>query len=134
MKEPTALNQVYGGHYMHPSWMMRKEDLEKVGFYTVNDYTMRDQDYHLVMKVLGAGMKMYNMSECLYYYTADEGMMKRTRNWKRVKGLMWIRWDSYRRNHLPWWCYIYVLKPLISHLIPESIMFKYHNKKFKNGH
>lgn len=129
--EPTAMDQVRGGLFMHPSFMMRKDMVEKVGFYTTNKYTIRSQDYHLVMKVLGAGMKMYNMSECLYYYTADEGMMKRTRNWKRVKGLMWIRWDSYRRNHLPWWCYIYVLKPLITNLIPESIMFGYHRKQFQ---
>ena len=48
---------------MHPSWMMRKDQLAKVDFYTVNRHTLRSQDYHLVMKVLGAGMKLYNMQE-----------------------------------------------------------------------
>lgn len=132
-REPSARDQVKGGSFMHPSFMMRKDMIEKVGFYTVSPYTLRSQDYHMVMKVLGAGMKMYNMDECLYYYTVDEGMMKRTRNWKRVKGLMWIRWDAYRRNHLPWWCYIYVLKPLVTNLIPKSIMFNHHRKTFKTN-
>ena len=99
---PTAMDQVKGGLYMHPSWMMRKDQLAKVGYYTANKYTVRSQDYHLVMKILGAGMKLYNMQEYLYDYTMDERMMARTRNWKRVKGLMWIRWDAYRRNHLPY--------------------------------
>lgn len=133
LKEPSALDQVKGGSYMHPSWMMFKDQLSKVGFYTANKYTMRNQDYHLVMKVLGAGMKLHNMDECLYNYTADDNMLRRTRDFKRVKGLMWIHWDSYRRNHLPLWCYLYVFKPLIVHLIPSSIMIKYHKKHFQNN-
>lgn len=127
---PTALDQVKGGLYMHPSWMMRKDMLSKVGFYTVNKYTMRSQDYHLVMKILGAGMRLYNMQEYLYNYTVDENTMKRTRNWKRVKGLIWIRWDAYRRNQLPLWCYAYVIKPFITNLIPQKIMFKHYEKSF----
>lgn len=130
-KCPTALEQVQGGHYMHPSWMMRKDMLQKVGFYTVNKYTMRSQDYHLVMKLLGAGYSIYNMQELLYDYTIDEKTMMRSRNWKRVKGLMWIRWDAYRRNHLPLWCYIYVFKPVITNLIPQKIMFWHYKRKFK---
>lgn len=129
-KEPTAMDQVKGGLFMHPSFMMRKDMIAKVGYYTVSPYTLRSQDYHMVMKVLGDGMKMYNMNEYLYYYTADEEMMKRTRNWKRVKGLMWIRWDAYRRNNLPWWCYVYVLKPVLTNLIPKRIMFKHHRTAF----
>ena len=127
---PTALDQVKGGLYMHPSWMMRKDQIQKVGYYTVNKYTLRSQDYHLVMKVLGAGMKLYNMQEYLNNYTADENTMKRSRNWTRVFGLMWIRWDAYRRNHLPLWCYVYVFKPIITNLIPRSIMFKHYMKVF----
>lgn len=127
---PSAMDQVKGGLYMHPSWMMRKEQIEKVGYYTVNKHTIRSQDYHLVMKVLGAGMKLYNMQEYLYNYTADENTMKRSRNWKRVWGLMWIRWDAYKRNNLPLWCYVYVLKPLITNLIPQCIMFKHYEKSF----
>lgn len=129
---PTAMDQVKGGLYMHPSWMMRKDQLGKVGFYTVNKHTMRSQDYHLVMKLLGAGMKIYNMQEYLYNYRADENTMQRSRNWSRVRGLMWIRWDAYKRNHFPLWYYIYVLKPLITNLIPKKIMFKYYEKQFSS--
>lgn len=128
---PSAKDQIKGGLYMHPSWMMRKNQLEKVGFYTVNKYTMRSQDYHLVMKILAVGLKMYNMQEYLYNYTTDENTMKRSRNWKRVKGLMWIRWDAYRRNQFPLWYYIYIFKPIITNLIPRSLMFKYYEKSFR---
>lgn len=127
---PSAMDQVKGGLYMHPSWMMRKDLIKKVGYYTVNRYTLRSQDYHLVMKVLGAGMKLYNIQDYLYNYTADTNTMKRSRNWKRVIGLMWIRWDAYRRNHLPFWCYVYIFKPVITNLIPQSVMFKHYEKSF----
>ena len=129
--EPSAREQLQRGLYMHPSWMMRKSDLEKVGFYTVNKHTIRSQDYHLVMKVLGAGMKLYNMPDKLYYYTVDRETVKRSLNWARVIGLMWIRWDSYKRNHFPLWCYIYVLKPLITNLIPRRIMKAHYNKVYQ---
>lgn len=128
MECPTARDQVKGGKFMHPSWMMRKDMIAKVGYYTVNKYTIRSQDYHLVMKVLGAGMKLYNMQDYLYYYTMDDNMIKRVRNWKRVPGTMWIFWDAYRRNKFPFWCYIYVLKPVVVHLIPWFIMKRYYSR------
>lgn len=128
--EPDARDMIKGGLYLHPSWMMRKDMIEKVGFYTVNKYTMRSQDYHFIMKLLAEGMKLYNMPQFLYYYTADENTMSRSRNWARVKGLMWIRWDSYRRNKLPVWAYFYVLKPLLVNLIPAGIMNRHYKKVY----
>jgi len=131
LEKPVAKNLIWDGGFMHPSWMMRKDRLEKVGFYTVSENTRRDQDYHLVMKLYGAGMKMCNMREVLYNYTNDSGTFARTKSWKRVKGLMWIRWDGYRRNKLPLWSYLVVLKPLVKNLLPAGITKKFYlrNKK-----
>lgn len=123
---PQIKDMVWDGGFMHPSWMMRKEQLEKVEYYTANKYTQRDQDYHLVMKIYGAGMKMCNMRQCLYYYTNDVGTFKRTKTWKNVRGLMWIRYDGYRRNKLPIWKYIYVLKPFVKNLLPQKITYFYY--------
>lgn len=129
LEEPTAMQMLWVGSFMHPSWMMRKDQLEKVGFYTAGKYTMRDQDYHLAMKLLGAGMKMYNMQTPLYYYTNDSSTFNRTKNWKRVKGLMWIRFDSYKRNHFPIWAYVAVLKPLVKNLLPAALTKAYYFRK-----
>ena len=127
---PSALDMIKGGLYLHPSWMMRKDQIEKVGFYTVSQYTMRSQDYRLVMKVLASGMKLYNMQAKLYYYTVNQGTLSRSRNWERVKGLMWIRYDAYKRNKMPIWAYIYVLKPLITNLIPRGLMNKHYKRVY----
>ena len=127
-EKPSAIQQVKGGLYLHPSWMMRKDQIAKIGYYTVNEYTLRSQDYHFIMKLLANGMILYNMQDKLYYYKNDQATRKRHKDWKRVKGLMWIRWDSYRRNHLPLWCYFYVLKPLIVNMIPSQIMNSYYRR------
>lgn len=131
---PTARSQVFRGQYMHPTWMMRKDQIGLVDYYTANQYTLRDQDYHLVMKVLAKGMKIYNMQEPLYYYFVDENQRNRQLQWNKVKGLMWIRWDSYRRNNMPLWAYLFVLKPLLTHIAPKKWMIKYYdrNKKAKD--
>lgn len=127
-EDPTINDMIPGGIYMHPSWMMRKQDIAKVEFYTANEYTMRSQDYHLVLKLYGEGLRLHNMQECLYYYTADAGTFRRSKDWKHVKGLMWIRFDGYRRNHVPFYKYVYVLKPLLVNLIPQRIMNRHYRK------
>ena len=125
-EKPMIKDLLWDGGFMLPSWMMRKSMLERVGYYSVNKNTKRDQDYHLVLKLYGAGMKIYNMSDVLYNYTNDKKTFARTKDWKKVKGLMWIRYDGYSRNHLPFWCYIYVLKPLLKNILPVFITRKYY--------
>lgn len=125
---PTAKDMIKSGQFLHPSWMMRKDEISKVGYYTVNKYTMRSQDYHLMMKIFSIGMETYNIQKCLYYYTVDSNTISRFRNWGKVKGLMWIRYDSYRRNAFPLWSYIYILKPLVTNLAPRFLMDYYYRK------
>ena len=128
-ENPLAKDLIWDGGFMHPSWMMRKDMLQKVGFYTATKMTRRDQDYHLVMKLYGAGMIMHNMQELLYRYTNDIHTYNRTRNLYSVKGLMWIRWDGYRRNNFPCFVYIVCLKPLIKNILPNFLMKKYYYRK-----
>ena len=132
--QPTVDDMIRGGVFMHPTWMMQKNLLEKVGFYTVNKYTMRSQDYHLVLKLFGEGMKIYNMPEFLYFYSADSSTINRSkvslRNMKRIKALMWIRFDGYKRNHVSIWKYIYVLKPLLIALIPQFVLNNYYRSVY----
>lgn len=132
IENPVIRDLLWDGGFMHPSWMMRKSMIKKVGYYTVSENTKRDQDYHLVLKIYGAGMKMHNMPNVLYNYTNDSRTFARTKNWKRVKGLMWIRFDGYRRNKIPFWGYIYVLKPLVKNILPVAITKRYYMRNRYN--
>lgn len=117
---------IWGGHFIHASCLFRKEALLAVGGYTDNENTRRDQDYHLLMKLYGKGYKIYNIQECLYYCLSTDATYLRQIDFKKVKGLMWIRFDGYKRNNMPLWAYLYVFKPLIACLIPKFIMLKYY--------
>lgn len=120
---------VWGGHFIHASCIFKKTALLEVGGYTDNKYTARDQDYHLLMKLYAQGHRLYNMPECLYYYLSTDETYRRQIDIKKVWGLMWIRYDGYKRNRMPLWSYIYVFKPLVAAVIPARIMMKYYKRK-----
>jgi glycosyltransferase involved in cell wall biosynthesis len=122
---------IWGGHFVHASCIFRKEVLCEVGGYTDNKYTKRDQDYHLLLKLYGKGYRLYNLQECLYYYLSTDATYIRQIDLKKVRGLMWIRYDGYRRNNMPIWAYFFVFKPLIAVLIPKCIMLGYYKRKVK---
>ena len=122
---------IWGGHFVHASCIFRKEALSAVGGYTDNKFTKRDQDYHLLLKLYAQGYELYNMQECLYYYLSTDATYIRQVDFTKVRGLMWIRYDGYRKNHMPLWAYFYVLKPLIAVLIPKCIMIRYYKRGAK---
>lgn len=122
---------IWGGHFVHASCIFRKEALTAVGGYTDNQFTKRDQDYHLLLKLYAQGYKLYNMQECLYYYLSTNDTYIRQVDFTKVRGLMWIRYDGYKRNNMPLWAYFYVLKPLIAVLMPKCIMLKYYKRGAK---
>ncbi len=127
----TKTDLIWGGHFVHATCIFRKEVLLSVGGYTDNKYTKRDQDYHLLLKLYGQGYKLYNMQECLYYYLSTDKTYFRQIDFTKVRGLMWIRYDGYKRNKMPLWAYLYVLKPLVAVLIPKSIMLRYYKREKK---
>lgn len=116
------------GIYNHGTWMMRAGDIIEVGCYTDRPEVIRSQDYDMALKLYAKGKKMYNIQESLYYTFRGEEAIRRMRNWKRVKGLMWIRWNGYKANHFPLWTYVYVLKPLFAVLIPYKLKLKMFKK------
>lgn len=119
---------IWGGHFIHASCIFRKEALMSVGGYTDNAFTRRDQDYHLLMKLYAAGYQLYNIQECLYYYLSTNATYERQIDLSKVRGLMWIRLDGYRRNRMPVWAYIFVAKPLLAVLLPKKMMMAYYKR------
>ncbi len=128
-----AKDLIKGGPFVHPTFIIKKEHLAAVGNYTAREETIRSQDYHLMLKLYGAGFKAYNIQEPLYYYLTDTNTFKRSKDWKRVKGLMWIRWDGYRRNRFPFWAYFFIFKPIIVNLIPFKILERYYRNRFHSN-
>ena len=63
---------------VHPTVMMRKEALLSVDGYTVNNLTLRAEDYDLWCKMTKKGYKIFNLDTILLLYREGlQGMKKR---------------------------------------------------------
>lgn len=118
--------EIYPKHFLkgtpfsHPTLLIRKDDLVKSGGYP--DYR-RCQDYAMEMQMYSIGYKGFIMNEPLLKYRQDLESFKK-RKYKARIGEFKIRKYYFKRLRLPWYRFLYEIKPLIVGLIPASVMRK----------
>lgn len=127
---PTINTFIYGTPHCHAPCMVRREAYMKVGGYTVDKRLLRNEDYHLWMKMYACGYRGYNLDECLYAMRDDRNAIKR-RNWTGRRNDMYAHWLACRTLHLPLLGYIYCLKPLILFCMPNALYNYMHKRKLK---
>lgn len=127
---PTKENVLYGPTFMHPTIMMRKEAYDALGGYTVSKRTTRGQDWDLWFRFYKENFKGYNLQEplLLYHETVDD---YKKRTLKAALATARTALYGYRLLNVSMWKYYLVLKPIISAIIPNRIMIKYHQHKEK---
>lgn len=109
--------------FAHPTIMVYKRCLERVGGYTVEKATLRCEDLDLYAKLYSVGYKGYNLQMPLYYFKEDHSAYKRRRYKYRFDEAK-VRKRAFKKLGLwPFGC-IYTLKPLIVGLVPQSILAK----------
>ncbi|MGL6247923.1 MAG: glycosyltransferase [Culicoidibacterales bacterium] len=115
--------------FMHPTIMMRKSVYDALNGYTVSRLTRRGQDADLWFRFYAAGYSGYNLQEPLLYYSESLDDYK--------KRSLSKAWDSVIRTSgginllkLPIYYQIFAIKPIISALIPNKLMYMYHKKKY----
>lgn len=115
--------------FAHPTVLMRKEDLIRVGGYRVAKETKRQEDYDLFMRMYAAGYKGYNIQEKLYEYRIVNGNTKyrpmRDRVDESVVRFKGYKWMGILIGGIP-----YVLKPIVIGLIPQRIFKKIKRKQY----
>lgn len=108
---------------IHPSTMIRKNILNEVKGYSVNELTHRAEDYDLWCKIAEKGYGLVNLPEYLFEYRENADAYKKRKYRYRIEEfkikLYWIR-----RTNLSIFNYIYAFKPLIVGLIPSKIMIR----------
>ena len=127
---PTAEDVLKGTLFMHPTIMMRKKVYDQLGGYTVAQRTERGQDWDLWFRFCNAGYQGYNLQESLImYHESLDDYKKRTMK----TGWMYTRTALYgfKLLNVPIWKYSYAFKPLISAIIPDKLVYAYHNRKHK---
>lgn len=127
-KIPTKLDLAKSVPFCHATIMIKKQVLDMLGGYRVNKYTTRCEDADLWFRFFEEGFKGYNLSEALYKVRDNDNAYKR-RNFRNYFNVFVISLRGYRRVNMPILRYVFLIKPLLTPLIPTSLIKLYHNKK-----
>lgn len=107
----------------HPTVLMRREVLEKVGGYTVSSLTNRAEDYDLWCKIVEHGFVLHNLSDKVLKYREDRGAIKKRKYKYRIEE---FRIKNYWRKRMGYSIayVVYAIKPLIIGMLPSFIYRK----------
>lgn len=118
-----------GVPFFHPTIMMRKTIYEALGGYLVSERTKRGQDYDLWFRFFAKGFKGYNLQESVLHYHDSLSDYNKKSSWKMSWGTTKTMWIGFRMNEMPLRLYPWVLKPLVTALMPKKMVYLIHNKK-----
>lgn len=114
--------------YAHPTVMFRREVFDQCGAYRSR---MRSEDYELFMRLQAQGLQGYNLQKpLLKYREARDGMRKRT--YREYIEESRVRRYGFRKLQIPAIkAAPYVIKPLVSGLLPSGLwkQLKHHKNK-----
>ena len=117
---PEKSDVLFGPPYIHPSIMMRKDVYDRLDGYTVASRTKRGQDWDLWFRFYAAGLKGYNIQvPLIIYHEGPDDYKKRT--FQTALGYTKNAVNGYKLLKVPFWKYVFAVKPIISYLIPETI-------------
>ena len=125
---PTSNDFLWNSPFIHPSVMMRRNDLQSVGGYRVAKETIRCEDYDLFMRMYAAGFKGMNLQKKMYLYQSDRQLSKYRPMKRRIEESI-VRAKGFKRLHLGLRAFPYVVKPLLLGLLPEFIYGYIQNRR-----
>ena len=127
-ERPTKDSFLWNSPFIHPSVMMRADDLRAVGGYRVAQETLRGQDYDLFMRMYASGFIGANIPKPLYSYYSDRNEMKFAPMARRIQEarirLAGFKALGYGISSAP-----YVVKPIVLGLIPRGLYCRIKRKQ-----
>lgn len=117
--------------FAHPTILMRKTVYDALGGYTVSPKIVRGEDTDLWFRFYANGYKGYNIQEPLYYYHESISDFKKV-SFKTSYETFIVSIKGYRLLKYPLWKYLYAFKPFIVMMVPNWLMYKYHQMKDKS--
>ena len=122
-ENPVKMDFLYGSVVAHATTIMKKNSLNNVNGYRVSWETTRCEDTDLYMRMCANGATFHNIDDGLYYVRQDRDSVARRKYINRVKEAV-VKFKGFQALHMPIYCYIFVLKPLIVGLIPGRLLLK----------
>ena len=117
--------------FCHAPCMVRKEAYDAVQGYSVADYLLRVEDYHLWYKMYKAGYKGKNIHKILYSMRDDRNAYHR-RKFKYRINEAYVKYLIVKDFKLPLWNYMYCLRPILVGLLPKAVYDILHKLKLKD--
>lgn len=104
--------------FVHSSVMVRRDALERVGFY--DESLPVAQDYDLWVR-LSRVTRLANLPEPLVLRRLTPGMISLARDTERLRAELRIKRGALRSGAYPAWCAIYLLKPMLALALPPGL-------------
>lgn len=127
-EKPDKTSFLYNSPFVHPSILIRIEELKQLGGYRAEKETLRCEDYDLFMRLYAKNMKGYNIQEPLLKYRQNNSTYKRRKYKYRIDEAK-VRYKGFKMLGLMPLGIVYVIKPLIVGLLPHSILSILRNEK-----
>lgn len=120
-----------GTPFIHPTIMMRKESYVLLDGYTVSKATMRAEDLDLWFRFFSLGLRGYNIETPLLRYHESLRDYKK-RSLEAAIQTVKIKCKGYQQLKFPFSYYIFALRPIVSAILPNRLIKKYHKKKLNS--
>lgn len=118
---PTAVDFLKYSPYIHPAVMFRKNVLVACHGYRIS---RRGEDYELFMRLHAKGYRGYNLQEELFFYREDRNTYHHRKYLYQIEEVG-IRFRGFRSlKILKPTTFFYVIKPLMTGIVPYSILFR----------
>lgn len=125
---PQKKDLLWNSPFAHPTIMIRRDILLKLNGYRNIKKTSRCEDYDLWMRLYEEGYKGYNIQiPLLDYYEGRTSYKKRKYKYRICEAK--TRYEGFKKNKLLPLGFVFILKPLITGLIPARIMIKMRNAR-----
>ena len=125
--EPKPSDDPKGVPFNHAPCMIRTSAYKTVGGYSVSGKLLRQEDYHLWLKMYEKGFRGYMLNEPLYNMRDDRNAYAR-RNWISRRNEAYVKYLACKMLNLPFWYYMYCLKPIILYIMPQWLYKRLHNR------
>ena len=128
IETPVKRDLLYRTPFCHAACLVRREAYLSVCGYSEGKRLLRVEDYHLWLKMYAKGFKGLNLQEALYKMRDDRNAQHRKKFKYRINEA-YVKAYAIKSLGLPFYSYIYCLKPILLGLLP-GFMYKWlHRRK-----
>ena len=125
--QPQLSDIIRGNPFIHPTLLVRREALLKVGGYRDVSETVRCEDYDLVFRLYAARLYGYNLQDDLISYYEPRNLAKK-HTFRTRRNEFYVRMYGSRLNRSVKGR-IYAFKPLILAFLPAGLYRRLHKNR-----